>query len=126
MMHSFPIVIRFGFAYYAYHGGGPAVARFSAQHDLSGSDIWTTALVLMAFGQVLARLAVLQIRRVRAARDQAALGYRQALAPPAGGQPVQPAADRAGLVPSWGSAHDRIHARRQQRRQARREARGWG
>jgi hypothetical protein len=54
---------RFGFAYYAYHGGGPAVARFSARHDLSGANIWTTALVLMAFGQVLARLAVLQIRR---------------------------------------------------------------
>lgn len=34
---------RFGFAYYAYHGGGPAVARFSAQHDLSGASIWTTA-----------------------------------------------------------------------------------
>jgi hypothetical protein len=57
---------RFGFAYYAYHGGGPAVARFSARHDLTGTDIWTTALVLMAFGQVLARLGVLQIRRVRA------------------------------------------------------------
>jgi hypothetical protein len=57
---------RFGFAYYAYHGGGPAVARFSAQHDLPGTTIWTTALVLMAFGQVLARLAILQIRRARA------------------------------------------------------------
>ena len=57
---------RFGFAYYAYHGGGPAVARFSARHDLTGADIWTTVLVLMAFGQVLARLGVLQIRRVRA------------------------------------------------------------
>ena len=57
---------RFGFAYYAYHGGGPAVARFSHRHDLTGADIWTTALVFMAFGQVLARLAVLQIRRVRA------------------------------------------------------------
>jgi hypothetical protein len=57
---------RFGFAYYAYHGGGPAVARFSVRHDLTGADIWTTALVLMAFGQVLARLGVLQIRRARA------------------------------------------------------------
>jgi hypothetical protein len=57
---------RFGFAYYAYHGGGPAVARFSVRHDLTGADIWTTALVLMAFGQVLARLGVLQVRRVRA------------------------------------------------------------
>jgi len=63
---------RFGFAYYAYHGGGPAVARFSVRHDLSGANIWTTALVLMAFGQVLARLAVLQTRRVRAISHPAA------------------------------------------------------
>jgi hypothetical protein len=57
---------RFWFAFYAYHGGGPAVASFSARHDITGADIWTTALVLMAFGQVLARLGVLQVRRARA------------------------------------------------------------
>jgi hypothetical protein len=57
---------RFWFAFYAYHGGGPAVASFSLRHDISGADIWTTALVLMAFGQVLARLGVLQVRRARA------------------------------------------------------------
>jgi hypothetical protein len=57
---------RFWFAYYAYHGGGPAVASFSVRHDITGAHIWTAALVLMAFGQVLARLGVLQIRRVRA------------------------------------------------------------
>jgi hypothetical protein len=61
---------RFWFAYYAYHSGGPAVARFSVRHDITGAGIWTTALVLMAFGQVLARLAVLQLRRIRAG------GYR--------------------------------------------------
>jgi hypothetical protein len=66
---------RFGFAYYAYHGGGPAVARFSVQHDLSGANIWTTALVLMAFGQVLARLAVLQVRRRRAVSQPPASGH---------------------------------------------------
>ncbi len=55
---------RFGFAYYAYHGGGPAVASFSVRHDIAGAGIWTAALVLMAFGQVLARVGVLQIRRV--------------------------------------------------------------
>ena len=72
---------RFGFAYYAYHGGGPAVARFSAQHDLSGANIWTTALVAMAFGQVLARLAVLQIRRARAISHPGAPQLRPAAAP---------------------------------------------
>jgi hypothetical protein len=70
---------RFAFAYYTYHGGGPAVARFSVQHDLSGANIWTTALVAMAFGQVLARVAVLQIRRVRATRDKDGLRHRQAV-----------------------------------------------
>ena len=63
---------RFWFAYYAYHSGGPAVARFSVRHDITGADIWTTALVLMAFGQVLARLGVLQARRVRAVSQPAA------------------------------------------------------
>ncbi len=58
---------RFGFAYYSYHGGGASVTSFSARHDITGANIWTTALVLMAFGQVLARLGVLQGRRVRAA-----------------------------------------------------------
>jgi hypothetical protein len=55
---------RFWFAYYANHSGASAVARFSREHDLSGSNIWTTALVLMAFGQVLARLGALQVRRL--------------------------------------------------------------
>lgn len=64
---------RFWFAYYAYHGGGPAVASFSVRHDISGADIWTTAPVLMAFGQVLARLGVLQVRRVRAVSHPAPL-----------------------------------------------------
>ena len=63
---------RFWFAYYAYHSGGPAVARFSVRHDISGADIWTTALVMMAFGQVLARLGVLQGRRIRAISQSAA------------------------------------------------------
>ena len=57
---------RFWFAFYAYHGGGPAVASFSLRHDINGANIWTTALVLMAFGQVLARLGALQVRRARA------------------------------------------------------------
>lgn len=59
---------RFSFAYYAYHSGAGAVARFSASHHITGAGVWTTALVVMAFGQVLARLAVLQVRRVRGGR----------------------------------------------------------
>lgn len=60
---------RFAFAYYAYHSGAGAVARFSVSHDITGAQIWTTALVLMAFGQVLARVGVLQARRLNPARS---------------------------------------------------------
>jgi hypothetical protein len=66
---------RFGFAYYAYHSGGAAVARFSASNDITGARIWTTALVAMAFGQVLARIAVLQIRRAGSLEPAGRLGY---------------------------------------------------
>ncbi|MGH3206183.1 MAG: hypothetical protein ACRDNO_00320 [Trebonia sp.] len=58
---------RFAFAYYAYHSGAASVASFSVRHDITGAQIWTTALVLMAFGQVLARVGVLQARRHRVA-----------------------------------------------------------
>lgn len=72
---------RFWFAFYAYHSGGPAVASFSAAHDITGAGVWATALVLMAFGQVLARLAVLQIRRSRAISRPSARPDRIAAVP---------------------------------------------
>lgn len=72
---------RFGFAYYAYHSGGPAVVRFSVDHHITGANIWTTALVLMAFGQVLARLGVLQARRIRATHQPLAAPHRPAVRP---------------------------------------------
>jgi hypothetical protein len=68
---------RFGFAYYADHSGHAAIAGFSLHHDITGAQTWTTALVLMAFGQVLARLSVLQLRRMRST------GHRWALRPAA-------------------------------------------
>jgi len=46
--------------------------------------IWTTALVIMAFGQVLTRLGVLQVRRIRASRLRMVTGSL----------PVGPYADR--------------------------------
>jgi len=72
---------RFAFAYYATHSGGPAVASFSVRYHITGAETWTTALVLMAFGQVLARVGALQVRRVRADRGGAA----QTAAPGAAG-----------------------------------------
>jgi hypothetical protein len=65
---------RFAFAYYAYHSGGPAVARFSASHHITGAQAWTTALFLMAAGQVIARLGLLQVRRINTIRQAAATG----------------------------------------------------
>ena len=76
--------------YYAYHGGASSVASFSARHDITGANIWTTAPVLMAFGQVLARLGVLQRRRVRAVSQPAA--SRQV--------PARPPERHAGMRPS--------------------------
>ena len=58
---------RLGFVWYAYHSGGPAIARFSASHHITGAQAWTSALFLMAAGQVIARIGLLQLRRVRAA-----------------------------------------------------------
>jgi hypothetical protein len=69
---------RFGFEYYAYHSGSAAVARYSIAHDITGASIWTTALVLMAFGQVIARVGLLQIRRIRLT-DQATARTQRSL-----------------------------------------------
>jgi hypothetical protein len=57
---------RFGFSIYANsQSGGHTLARFSADHAITSAQAWTTALVLMAFGEVLARVAVLQLRRLQ-------------------------------------------------------------
>jgi hypothetical protein len=56
---------RFGFAVWSSHGGAAGVARFSIEHRITGVQAWTTALVLMAVGEVLARLGLLQLRRAR-------------------------------------------------------------
>jgi hypothetical protein len=56
---------RFGFAVWSTHGGAADVALFSMEHRITGEQAWTTALVLMAVGEVLARLGLLQLRRAR-------------------------------------------------------------
>lgn len=55
---------RFAFQLYATHGGGGAIARFSAAHAI-GMQAWVAALVLMAIGEALARTAVLAARAYR-------------------------------------------------------------
>jgi len=57
---------RFAFAVGRTGAGAGAVTRFSIDNRISSGQVWTTALVLMAVGEVLARVAVLQVRRVQA------------------------------------------------------------
>lgn len=55
--------LRLAFAVWSSSAAGAAdVARFSASHDITAAQAWVTALVLMAFGEVIARLAVLFVR----------------------------------------------------------------
>jgi hypothetical protein len=56
---------RFAFAIWASHGGGPSLYRFTVAHHLS-IDVWTPAIVLMAFGEVLARTGLMVLRTRRA------------------------------------------------------------
>lgn len=48
--------------------GATQVAKFSYHHDITSSDAWVAALVLMALGQVVARVAVISTRASLAAR----------------------------------------------------------
>ena len=59
---------RMGFALYAEHGGGNAIASFSTAHDITGAQAWTAALLLMALAEVIVRTIVLAIRAQQAAR----------------------------------------------------------
>jgi hypothetical protein len=43
-------------------GGGHWITRFSLTHHISSAQAWVTALLLMALGEVLARLGILQWR----------------------------------------------------------------
>ena len=56
---------RIAFELYAQHGGGPAIARFSSRHAISGAGAWTACLVLMALAEVLGRTLLLALRAYR-------------------------------------------------------------
>ncbi len=53
---------RFTFVYYASHSGAHAVATFSFKHHITGTEAWTTALILMALAEVTSRLVTIRIR----------------------------------------------------------------
>jgi hypothetical protein len=57
---------RMAFAVWAASASGAAhVASFSAAHDITSAQAWVTALIVMAFGEVIVRLAVIIIRGQR-------------------------------------------------------------
>ena len=63
---------RLAFAVAAGNGAGPATARFSIAHHITGSSAWIAALVMMALADVLTRLAVIYLRGRRLAAGPAA------------------------------------------------------
>jgi hypothetical protein len=56
---------RMAFAYAISHGAGPAVARFSVAHHITGGNAWVAALFMMALAEVGTRLAVMWLRGSR-------------------------------------------------------------
>ena len=54
---------RLGFAVWSSHpSGAEHMGRFSVDHDITGRQAWVAALVLMAFGEVVVRLALIVVR----------------------------------------------------------------
>lgn len=56
------MVGRLAFQFWASHGGGPTLARFSVAHDITSEQAWATALILMAFTEVATRIGIIVIR----------------------------------------------------------------
>ncbi|GAA1962050.1 hypothetical protein [Kitasatospora viridis] len=54
---------RLGFAVWSSHASGAKhLAHFSMAHDITSGDAWVAALVLMAIGEVVVRLATIVVR----------------------------------------------------------------
>ncbi len=53
---------RFGFIYWITHSGAADVGRFSANHQITGAEAWTVALLGMAVAEVLLRTGVIAQR----------------------------------------------------------------
>src|SRR6202043_3228861 len=67
---------RLAFAVAAGNGAGPAIARFSVAHHITGSAAWVAAWVMMARADVLPRLVVISLRGRRLAAAPAAAAAR--------------------------------------------------
>ncbi|ASY34607.1 MULTISPECIES: hypothetical protein [unclassified Streptomyces] len=53
---------RMGFQLWTGHGGADDVARFSLAHDITSTQAWVAAFVLMALTEVVTRLATIFVR----------------------------------------------------------------
>ncbi len=53
---------RMAFAIADTNGAGPAIARFSVAHQITGKTAWVAALIMMALADVLTRLVVIYVR----------------------------------------------------------------
>jgi len=58
---------RLAFAVAASNGAGPAIARFSVAHHITGAAAWVAALIMMALADVLTRLVIIYLRGRRLA-----------------------------------------------------------
>jgi hypothetical protein len=67
---------RLAFAVAASNGAGPAIARFSIAHHITGPAAWVAALVMMALADVLTRLVVIFLRGRRLAGSPAVSAAR--------------------------------------------------
>lgn len=56
---------RMAFEEYWSHGGTHAIESFSIAHDITSQSAWIAGLVLMALGEVIARLVVIRVRAAR-------------------------------------------------------------
>ena len=70
---------RMAFAVWVANGGQDVVARFSESHHITSAQAWTAALVLMAIGEVAARVGVLYVRSRQALDAHAARGHQPVL-----------------------------------------------
>ncbi|MFJ9428397.1 hypothetical protein ACIRQY_01935 [Streptomyces sp. NPDC101490] len=59
---------RMAFQLWVDHGGADTVGRFSVQHQITGEQVWVTALLLMAVTEVVTRLATIFVRSLTVTR----------------------------------------------------------
>ena len=61
----FGMATRMGFSFASDHGAGGSIAHFSRTHQITGSQAWVAAFVLMALSEAVARLVAIRFRAWR-------------------------------------------------------------